>query len=54
LQEDIHEEEVEMQRLQFYDNKSTMDELMNKPHGVLYLLDEANKMHRDADFVIGK
>ncbi|KAL1124362.1 hypothetical protein AAG570_000991, partial [Ranatra chinensis] len=50
--EEQKDEELPLQKLQFFNNKSTMDELMNKPVGVIYLLDEANKLHRDADFVL--
>ncbi|KAF6215406.1 hypothetical protein GE061_010158 [Apolygus lucorum] len=51
---DEEEDEVECKKLQFYDNRETIDELMNKPNGILHVLDEANKLHQEGDFVIGQ
>uniref|UniRef100_A0A0A9Z196 Neither inactivation nor afterpotential protein C n=1 Tax=Lygus hesperus TaxID=30085 RepID=A0A0A9Z196_LYGHE len=51
---DEEEDEVECKKLQFYDNRETIDELMNKPNGVLHVLDEANKLHQEGDFVVGQ
>lgn len=54
VQQEQEEENIPIQSLQFYDNKPTVDELMNKPDGLLYVLDEANKNSLGADFIIGK
>lgn len=54
LQQEQEEEQISLQPLQYYDNKPTLDELMNKPDGLLYIIDEANKNNQGADFIIGK
>ncbi|KAJ8867609.1 hypothetical protein PR048_031411 [Dryococelus australis] len=46
------EEEIPLQTLQFYDNKPTVDELMSKPSGLLYLLDEASRSSRGPELII--
>uniref|UniRef100_A0A1B6C2U7 Protein kinase domain-containing protein n=1 Tax=Clastoptera arizonana TaxID=38151 RepID=A0A1B6C2U7_9HEMI len=48
------EEMIPIQSLQFYDNKPTVDELMNKPDGLLYVIDEANKNSLGTDYIIEK
>lgn len=45
---------MQFKKFQFYDNKDTMDEIFNKPHGVMHILEEANKLNVDSTFVIGK
>ena len=30
-----------------------MDEIFNKPHGVMHILDEANRLNMDAEYIIG-
>lgn len=42
-----------MQPLQYYNNKGTVDELMLKPDGLLYLLDDASRNGHGPDFVLG-
>lgn len=46
------EEEIPLQPLQYYNNKDTVDELMLKPDGLLYLLDEASKNSQGPDFIL--
>nr|CAD7585776.1 unnamed protein product [Timema genevievae] len=46
------EEEIPIQTLQFYDNKPTVDELMSKPDGLFYLLDEASRSSRGSEIII--
>ncbi|XP_054282333.1 neither inactivation nor afterpotential protein C isoform X3 [Macrosteles quadrilineatus] len=53
MQEQI-EENIPLQPLQYYDNKPTIDELMSKPDGLLYIVDESNKNNQGADFIIEK
>ncbi|XP_014249774.1 neither inactivation nor afterpotential protein C isoform X2 [Cimex lectularius] len=50
--QDEEEDEVQIKKLQFYDNKCTIDELLNKPNGIMHILDEANKLHLDEDFLV--
>ncbi|CAH0394342.1 unnamed protein product [Bemisia tabaci] len=45
------EEEIPIQALQFYDNKPTVDELMRKPDGLLYVIDEASRSSQGANFI---
>uniref|UniRef100_A0A1B6LPF4 Neither inactivation nor afterpotential protein C n=1 Tax=Graphocephala atropunctata TaxID=36148 RepID=A0A1B6LPF4_9HEMI len=53
MQEQI-EEEIPLQSLQYYDNKPTIDELMSKPDGLLYIIDESNKNNQGATFIVEK
>lgn len=50
----MEEEGLPFKKCNFYDNRSTMDELLNKPIGVIHLLDEANRLHQDSNFLISK
>ncbi len=53
LQQEQEEEEIPLQPLQYYNNKGTVDELMLKPDGLLYLLDEASRNGQGPDFILG-
>ncbi|XP_046675327.1 neither inactivation nor afterpotential protein C isoform X3 [Homalodisca vitripennis] len=53
MQEQI-EEGIPLQSLQYYDNKPTIDELMTKPDGLLYIIDESNKNSQGASFIVEK
>lgn len=46
------EEEIPFQTLQYYDNKPTIDELMSKSEGFLYLLDEASKTRQGSKYIL--
>lgn len=48
------EEEVPVTSLHFYDNKSAVDHLMSKPHGLFYLIDDATRGRHTQDFITGK
>ncbi|CAG9567458.1 unnamed protein product [Danaus chrysippus] len=37
------EDEITVTALRFYDNKGSVDQLMAKPHGIFYILDEASR-----------
>ncbi|XP_008480271.1 neither inactivation nor afterpotential protein C-like [Diaphorina citri] len=41
------EEEVPITPLQYYDNKPTIDELLNKPDGLMYIIDDATRSKED-------
>lgn len=47
------EEEVPITPLQYYDNKPTIDELLNKPDGLMYIIDDATRSKEDgAEYII--
>ncbi|XP_043799289.1 neither inactivation nor afterpotential protein C isoform X4 [Apis laboriosa] len=48
------EEAIPMQRLQFYDNKNAIDNLMGKDRGLFSIIDEASKNMLDYTHVISK
>lgn len=51
--EEEEEEEIQLKKFQFYNNRDTMDELFNKPNGLMHILDEANKLNMDSEYIIG-
>ena len=53
LQQHAEEEEIPVPDLQYYDNKPAVDQLMSKPDGLMYLLDEASKQN-ESTYLIGK
>ncbi|KAJ4441704.1 hypothetical protein ANN_11562 [Periplaneta americana] len=46
------EEEIPVQTLEYYDNKMSVDELMAKPDGFLYLLDETSRTRQGSEFIL--
>lgn len=48
------EEEVPVLPLHYYDNKSSVDQLLAKPHGIFYILDEASRTGGGQDFIMSK
>lgn len=49
------EEEVPITPLQYYDNKPTIDELLNKPDGLMYIIDDATRSKEDGvEYIIRK
>ncbi|XP_052746507.1 neither inactivation nor afterpotential protein C isoform X2 [Bicyclus anynana] len=46
------EEEVPMTDLVFYDNKNSVDQLMGKPHGILFILDEASRAGSGQEYIM--
>lgn len=47
------EEQVPATQLHFYDNKPTVDQLMSKPKGLFYLLDDATKGRHGFEYLTG-
>lgn len=47
------EEQVPAAQLHFYDNKPTVDQLMSKPKGLFYLLDDATKGRHGFEYLTG-
>ncbi|XP_049948905.1 neither inactivation nor afterpotential protein C isoform X1 [Schistocerca serialis cubense] len=45
------DEDIQLASLQFYDNKPTVDALMAKPSGLLYILDDASRNPQGSDFI---
>lgn len=54
MQQDQEQEEISAQMLHYYDNKPTVDELLEKPNGFLHLLDKASKTGQGSDFILGE
>lgn len=54
LQQDQEQEEISAQMLHYYDNKPTVNELLEKPNGFLHLLDKASKTGQGSDFILGE
>ncbi|RZF36430.1 hypothetical protein LSTR_LSTR010850 [Laodelphax striatellus] len=46
------EEDISLAPLQYYDNKPTVDELMMKPDGLMYMVDEASRSPLGSEFII--
>ncbi|XP_065213271.1 neither inactivation nor afterpotential protein C [Planococcus citri] len=46
------EEGIILKPLQFYDNKPTIDELLSKPDGFMYVIDEASRSNSGHSFII--
>lgn len=48
------EEEVPVVALQFYDNKNSVDQLMGRPLGLFYVLDEASRTGSGQEFIMSE
>lgn len=48
------EEEVPVVSLHFYDNKNSVDQLMGRPLGLFYILDEASRTGSGQEFIMSK
>ncbi|KOB75911.1 putative myosin [Operophtera brumata] len=46
------EEDVPVASLQFYDNKNSVDQLMGRPVGLFYILDEASRTGSGQEFIM--
>lgn len=46
------EEEIPFTAFRFYDNKNSVDQLMGKPMGIFYILDDASRTGNGQDFII--
>ncbi|XP_077275817.1 STKc_myosinIII_N_like and MYSc_Myo21 domain-containing protein ninaC isoform X1 [Temnothorax americanus] len=46
------EEDIPVQRLRFYDNKETVDELMSKEAGLFHIIDDASRQMQDAQYIL--
>lgn len=54
LQNELEDEGILLKPLQYYDNQPTVDELLSKPDGLLYVIDEASRTKSGHSFIIGK
>lgn len=48
------EEGIAMPELRFYDNKNSVDQLMGRPLGLFYVLDEASRTSSGQEFIMSK
>lgn len=46
------QEGIQVAPLHYYDNKSSVDQLMARPAGIFYLLDEASRNGNGQEFII--
>lgn len=46
------EEDIEVPELRFYDNKNSVDQLMGRPLGLFYILDEACRTSNGQEFIM--
>lgn len=54
FQQEQEEEDIPMQRLRFYDNKETVDQLMSKEDGLFHIIDDASRQMQDAQYILEK
>lgn len=50
---ELEEEQIPHQVYKYHDNKPAVDDLMMKPNGLFYLLDDATRDRHTYEFVIG-
>lgn len=50
---ELEEEQIPHQVYKYHDNKPAVDDLMMKPNGLFYLLDDATRDRLTHEFVIG-
>lgn len=48
------DEELDVVPLHFYDNKNSVDQLMGRPLGLFYILDEASRTGSGQEFIMSK
>lgn len=48
------EEEIPAVSLHFYDNKNSVDQLMGRPLGLFYILDEASRIGSGQEFIMSE
>ena len=46
-------EELPPVNLNFYDNKTALDNLLTKPDGLFYIIDDASRNSQDQDLIMG-
>jgi myosin heavy subunit len=52
MQETAEEEDIPVVQLHFYDNKNSVDQLMGRPLGLFYILDEASRTGSGQEFIM--
>ncbi|KAL9925896.1 STKc_myosinIII_N_like and MYSc_Myo21 domain-containing protein ninaC [Glossina fuscipes fuscipes] len=51
---EMEAEDITTTNLNFYDNKTALDNLLTKPDGLFYIIDEASRMSQDQDLIIDR
>lgn len=49
----MNQEDIPFTPLQYYDNKTTLDQILGKPEGVITLVDDASRMGHGGQYIIG-
>lgn len=47
-------DDIQTVNLNFYDNKVALDNLLTKPDGLFYIIDDASRISQDQDLIMGK
>lgn len=47
-------DDIPTDNLNFYDNKTALDNLLTKPDGLFYIIDDASRTSQDQDLIMGK
>lgn len=47
-------DDIQTVNLNFYDNKIALDNLLTKPDGLFYIIDDASRISQDQDLIMGK
>lgn len=51
---EMEAEDIDTINLNFYDNKTALDNLLTKPDGLFYIIDDASRSCQDQDLIMGK
>lgn len=50
---EMNQEDIPFTPLQYYDNRTTLDQILSKPEGVITLVDDASRMGHGGQYIIG-
>lgn len=50
---EMEAEDIDTINLNFYDNKTALDNLLTKPDGLFYIIDDASRSCQDQDLIMG-
>lgn len=51
---EMEAEDIDTINLNFYDNKTALDNLLTKPDGLFYIIDDASRSCQDQDLIMGR
>lgn len=50
---EMEAEDIDTVNFNFYDNKTALDNLLTKPDGLFYIIDDASRSCQDQDLIMG-